>query len=60
MKINYISVKTEGEEQEQIYAALDLSEYNRQFTVLEDEEEYEERDPDGNRADFEDPGEAAP
>ena len=60
VKINYISVKTEGEEQEQIYVALDPSEHNCQFTVLEDEEEYEGRDPDGNQADFEDPREAAP
>ena len=41
MKINYISVKTEGEEQAQIYAALDPSGCNRQFTVLETEGEYE-------------------
>ena len=40
MKINYISVKTEDEEQAQIYAALDPSGRNRQFTVLEANGEY--------------------
>ena len=34
-------MKTEGEEQEQIYAALDPSGRNRQFTVIEAEGEYE-------------------
>ena len=41
VKINYIRVKTEGEEQAQIYAALDPSGRNRQFTVLEAEGKYE-------------------
>ena len=34
-------MKTEGEEQVQIYAVLDPSGRNRQFTVLEVEGEYE-------------------
>ena len=34
-------MKTEGEEQAQIYAALDPSGCNHQFTVLEAEGEYE-------------------
>ena len=34
-------MKIEGEEQAQIYAALDPSGRNRQFTVLEAEGEYE-------------------
>ena len=41
VKINYISVKAEGEEQAQIYAALDPSGRNRQFIVLKAEGEYE-------------------
>ena len=35
VKINYISVKAEGEEHAQIYAALDPSGCNHQYTVLE-------------------------
>ena len=41
VKKNYISVKTEGEEQAQIYATLDPSGRNCQFTVLETEGECE-------------------
>ena len=41
MKVNYVSVKEEEEEQAQIYAALDLSGHNRQFIVLEADREYE-------------------
>ena len=35
IKINYISVKVEGEEQAQIYAALDPSGCNHQYNILE-------------------------
>ena len=41
VKINYISVKIEGEEQAQIYVAFDPSGHNCQFIVLEAEGEYE-------------------
>ena len=35
VKINYVSIKDEQEEQAQIYAALDPSGRNQQFTILE-------------------------
>ena len=41
VKINYTSVKTKGEEQAQIYAALDPSGCNRQYTILEAQGDYE-------------------
>ena len=41
VKINYISVKIEGEEQAQIYVALDPSGCNHQYTVLEAQGDYE-------------------
>ncbi|MCO5577333.1 hypothetical protein L7F22_031162 [Adiantum nelumboides] len=39
--VNYVSVKDEMEEQAQIYAALDPSGYNRQFSILEVQGDYE-------------------
>ena len=41
VKINYVSIKDEQEEQAQIYAALDPSGHNSQFTILETQGEYE-------------------
>ena len=41
MRINYVSVKDEQEEQAQVYAALDPSGHNRKFTILETQGEYE-------------------
>ena len=39
--VNYVSVKEEMEEQAQVYAALDPSGYNRQFSILEVQGDYE-------------------
>ena len=41
VKANYVSVKEEAEEQAQIYAALDPSGYNRQYSILEAQGDYE-------------------
>ena len=41
VKVNYVSVKEEAEEQAQIYAALDPSGYNRQYSILEAQGDYE-------------------
>ncbi|MCO5603373.1 hypothetical protein L7F22_057523 [Adiantum nelumboides] len=41
--VNYVSVKDEMEEQAQIYTALDPSGYNRQFSILEVQGDYEGR-----------------
>ena len=41
VKINYVSVKDEQEEQAQVYPTLDPSGCNQQFTILETQEEYE-------------------
>ena len=41
MKVNYVSVKEEMEEQAQIYAALDPSGRNRQYSILEAQGDYE-------------------
>ena len=41
MKINYINIKDEQEEQEQVYVALDPTGRNWQFTILETQGEYE-------------------
>ena len=40
VKINYVNVKDEQEEQAQVYAALDPSGRNRQITILETQGEY--------------------
>lgn len=41
VKVNYVSVKEEAEVQAQIYAALDPSGYNRQYSILEAQGDYE-------------------
>ena len=41
VKINYVSVKAEGEEQTQIYATLDPSGCNCHYTILEAQGDYE-------------------
>lgn len=50
--VNFVFVKEEVEEQAQIYAALDPSGHNRQFSILEAQGGYEGRSPDETRADF--------
>ena len=41
MKINHIKLGEAAEEQAQIYAALDLSGRNQQFSILETQGDYE-------------------
>ena len=41
VKINYVNIGDEQEEQAQVFAALDPSGRNRQFTILETQGDYE-------------------
>ena len=53
IKVNYVSIKEEQEEQAKYYDTLDPSEPNQQYSILEEPWSYEEGILDESKADFE-------